>query len=354
MRVKNKILVLLAAMCFLLAACGACKHEYDEGTVTKEATCTEEGIKSRTCTICKETVEEAVPVIDHDYGSETTKEATFVEVGTLTYTCKVCGDSYTEDIPVKEKSVVVTVTDKINHPVDVMKGSFSDSVQLIFNIENQCDEDVQGIEGTLTVTDLFGEEIIVTECDFTGQTIPANASAEFSDIGMDINQFKENHTKFYNEKFSDLSFAYEVKNIITAGGTSDAGTAGGETEQDAPVSIVVTDKINLPKDIMTGRISDAIQLTINVENKSDKAIKGIQGVLTVNDLFDKKINSFSCEFTGQTIAAGSTATFDDLGMDVNQFLEDEVKLFNENFSDLKFSYKIGTIIYEDGTTEEFK
>lgn len=43
-------------------------HQWDNGTVTKAATCGEAGVKTYTCTVCKATKTEAIPALDHDWG----------------------------------------------------------------------------------------------------------------------------------------------------------------------------------------------------------------------------------------------------------------------------------------------
>ena len=43
-------------------------HDWGEGVVTKEATCTEDGIKTYTCSHCDETKTEAIPATGHNYG----------------------------------------------------------------------------------------------------------------------------------------------------------------------------------------------------------------------------------------------------------------------------------------------
>ena len=62
--------------------------------------------------------------------------------------------------------------------------------------------------------DLFGEEIIRFGCDFTGKEIPAKSTVSFSDLGLDINQFKDNHTKLYQEEFEYLIFEYTIDSIV--------------------------------------------------------------------------------------------------------------------------------------------
>ena len=119
------------------------EHSWDNGKVTKEATCTEDGEKTYTCTVCNTTKTKVIPATGHQHkevrnakkatctedgytgdtyctdcntklGSGTvvnklghtwdngviTKEATETEEGVKTYTCKTCGETKTEKIPV--------------------------------------------------------------------------------------------------------------------------------------------------------------------------------------------------------------------------------------------------------------
>ena len=59
-------------------------HTWDSGKVTKEATCKEEGVKTYTCTVCKETKTEAIAKLTtHTPGAEAT--------ATTPQICTVCG-----------------------------------------------------------------------------------------------------------------------------------------------------------------------------------------------------------------------------------------------------------------------
>lgn len=75
-------------------------HEWDGGVITTAPTCTEDGVRTYTCTICGETKAEALPSIDHSWDAGTvTKAATCTETGVMTYTCKTCGVHGTAEIP---------------------------------------------------------------------------------------------------------------------------------------------------------------------------------------------------------------------------------------------------------------
>lgn len=83
----KKLLVCSIVMlfAFTLTSCGECEHQYEDGVITKEATCTEKGEKTYTCTLCEETKVESIPVVDHTYKEEITKEPTFDKEGEKTF-----------------------------------------------------------------------------------------------------------------------------------------------------------------------------------------------------------------------------------------------------------------------------
>ena len=74
------------------------KHTY-EVTDSTDATCTETGSVTYTCSVCGDTYTEETDLIDHTYEVADTTEATCTKSGSTTYTCSVCGDTYKETIP---------------------------------------------------------------------------------------------------------------------------------------------------------------------------------------------------------------------------------------------------------------
>lgn len=338
-------------LCVTLTGCGKCEHEYDNGVITKEPTCTEEGEKTFTCSLCEETKTESVAKKSHTYKEEITKEPTFEEEGEKTFICENCGDSYTESIPVRDDEVIVTVTNKSNLPKDTNAGRYSDRIDLTFDVMNRSDKVIKGVQGNLTVCDLFGEEILKINCDFTGNSIPVGESITVDDLGMEINQFMDSHVKFYNTDFSDLQFEYEITNIVYDDGSSMNEQSSTEIIESQKVTVNVTDKQSLDINYNAGRYSPRVEFVFEVHNNTSKDIKGVQGTLTIKDLFGVDIMSLGLDFTGQTIPADTSATFNDLGFDINRFMDDHVKVYSTNLEDLNFEYKVTSIVYSDGTTE---
>ena len=108
---------------------GKAEHTWDNGKVTTQPTCTEDGVKTYTCTVCGATRTEPVPATGHNYSenwsaNETshwhecaacgdikdeaehtwdegvvTTQPTCTEDGVMTYTCTVCSQTKTAAIP---------------------------------------------------------------------------------------------------------------------------------------------------------------------------------------------------------------------------------------------------------------
>ncbi len=79
------------------------EHQWDDGTVTQAATCTEDGVRTFTCLMHGETYAETIDALGHDYPQEwtTQKEATCTEAGSKYRACARCGEVENETIAPK-------------------------------------------------------------------------------------------------------------------------------------------------------------------------------------------------------------------------------------------------------------
>ena len=55
------------------------EHTWDEGQVTTKPSCTEKGIRTYTCKVCKATKTEDIEATGHDYKVKDNKDATCTE-----------------------------------------------------------------------------------------------------------------------------------------------------------------------------------------------------------------------------------------------------------------------------------
>ena len=79
-------------------------HDWDRGTVTKEATCKEEGSATYTCENCGETETVSIKKTAHNYKIMEQKDATCTENGYLISACQTCNDKKKEEIAAKGHS----------------------------------------------------------------------------------------------------------------------------------------------------------------------------------------------------------------------------------------------------------
>lgn len=71
------------------------QHVWGEPTITKEATCTEAGSQTLTCSSCGAQENQEIPALGHDY-QDTVTQPTCTEQGYTTHTCSRCQDSYVD------------------------------------------------------------------------------------------------------------------------------------------------------------------------------------------------------------------------------------------------------------------
>ena len=93
-------------------------------------------------------------------------------------------------------------------------------------------------------------------------------------------------------------------------------------------------------------------MKFKITNNTDKDIQGIEGKLKIMDLFGKEILTAGCDFTGHTIPAGETVVNDDLSFEINEFINEHMKLYTTAYEDLKSEYTVTQIVFTDGTVKE--
>lgn len=104
-------------------------------------------------------------------------------------------------------------------------------------------------------------------------------------------------------------------------------------------------------DFMAGEYEDKITMDLKFINKTDKSIKGVQGVITFYDIFDDKILSTNISYD-EGINANEEKIWN-VGIGYNQFMDEHEKFKNTAIENLKYKWEVKTIIYEDNAKEAF-
>ncbi len=132
--------------------CSVCKeaiteseaaHTFDDGVITKRATCKEEGVKTFTCDVCEKTKTENIAKTDHTFDDGViTKRATCKEEGVKTYTCSVCNETKTETVAkAAHTETTEWVKDENNHwhVCSVCNEKLSEAAHGDANNDGKCD-----------------------------------------------------------------------------------------------------------------------------------------------------------------------------------------------------------------------
>lgn len=88
----------ITSLCHVTVAEFVCEHTFDEGVITKESTCTREGICTFTCTLCGYSYTENLPLKDHEWEEYSRKEASCLTKGSVSYRCENCVARKTEEL----------------------------------------------------------------------------------------------------------------------------------------------------------------------------------------------------------------------------------------------------------------
>lgn len=69
-------------------------------------------------------------------------------------------------------------------------------------------------------------------------------------------------------------------------------------------------------------------------------------------MFGENIIKVQCDLTGDTIKTGETFINKDMSMEINPYIDTNLKLYTTDFDDLIFDYIITKVMYTDGTLLE--
>ena len=151
----------------------------------------------------------------------------------------------------------------------------------------------------------------------------------------------------------------ELENVLTVSATVQEE---GDATAEAPVPTTATtpeptenpfQDISLQvtgKNIVQQSYSEFIELPYQIVNNSSKTIRGIEGIMHIKDMFGKTILDVQWDYTDESIPAGESVTITGTGLDYNQFMTEQMKIYSTPYENLVFEYEIQTVLFDDGTT----
>lgn len=164
---------------------------------------------------------------------------------------------------------------------------------------------------------------------FTGKEPPA---------GITIREAIQEQDKWLTKEKEEEAIAAEIKKKI------EVERVAKQAEFDRLVSVTLINKKNTEQEYGQKFIS----LDIAYQNKSEKEIAGIKGVLKINDIFGDTIKNYSWSYD-DGVPANQTITDKNMGVEINRFSDEDSKLWNTDYEKLKSKFEVSTIIFKDGS-----
>jgi len=158
--------------------------------------------------------------------------------------------------------------------------------------------------------------------------------------GITIKQAIKDQRDFLEKEKQDEAKAEELKKKV------EAERKAKQEEFARLLSAVLVSKKNVDSEY--GQKYVAVEMAF--ENRSDKDMQGIKGTLKIADIFGDTINNVSFSYD-RGVTAGKTSTYKGT-IDINRFMNKDMKLWNTDLDKLKTTFEISTIIYKDGTKVE--
>ncbi|MCD8018051.1 MAG: CAP domain-containing protein [Clostridiales bacterium] len=200
-----------------------CTHTYDDGAATTEATCTEDGVKTYTCTKCGDSYTEAIAATGHSHDSGiVTTEATCIEEGVITYTCVKCGISYTEviaatghayDEGVVKKAATYTSTGTRTYTCSACGYSYTETIAKLTAPKVGTKATVGDISYKITKAGVTGGTVAVTGIKASATKVTIPATVTMNGITYKVTSIADNALKNH-KKVTKIVIG---KNITTIG-----------------------------------------------------------------------------------------------------------------------------------------
>ncbi len=249
------------------------------------------------------------------------------------------------------ENINITVTEKINIQENPYNQIYSDKVNFVLEIENLNEKDILGIRGTLEIYDMFDEKILFVPLQLTYGTVSSGESIVVSDIIVEINRDNERDVKLFHENYDALKFRFSIHEIAF----SESSVVQNKTFAigELPAEVNVLSKENIKIDYVKGILNPRVEFEFQLTNLAEQDIKGLQGYISISNIFGEEINKYNCDFTSDIIPIGNSIVSQGLGIDVDYNSENDIILYGTPYEGLVFEYYLTAVVYTDGTKVDY-
>lgn len=131
----------------------------------------------------------------------------------------------------------------------------------------------------------------------------------------------------------------------TSSSSSSSNSTVKEEDPFAGIKIEFLDKKNVNADIYNGIYMPRCEFTIKISNTTGKTIRGLQANVEIKDMFGDRIKKLELELTDE-IDSGYSLTKYDKCLEINEFIDSDVELWNTDYKDLTFIVTVTNVVYK--------
>ena len=294
-------------------------HVWNDGTITKEPTCTEAGEKTYTCTVCGESKKETVAAAGHKYSPEWTidKEATTTENGSKSHHCTVCGDKADITvIPMIKEEIKPEIKVELVKKDDVPETSLSESKDDIINSVLTEDE-IKAVKAGAKVDvsiNVNNADKSVSAADKTLLEKKLNASEKIGTIlNIEVNKVINGEKSDVHELNKALTFKFVIpENLINKNALIERtyGVIRIHNGVAENVNVIYNEKDNTIT-FATDRFSTYAIIYKDAEKETENIEKPSTGAEDITNKTDENITEVPTQSTADT--SNSDAKTEDAG-----------------------------------------
>ena len=263
---------MILALALLLFSCGGCEHEWDEGAITKEPTCTVNGIMTYTCTKCGETNRTVTDPAPHDNVELSYVGSTCSEEGSRRVRCNVCDTEADEVIPKKD------------HNFSVLQSSTAATCSLAGTKTFKC---MTCTQTSTVTTEPTGNHVFHTSVEYLMvKTVPTATTPGVKVTHCKTCALEREYPYSYTEYQVDLHYAlqklqavdissFSSKNISTMNTSTYADPLAYPTKGEHPRLLINTATLaELKEAILKPEYAEFFNEVIRVANGFDSGLLG--------------------------------------------------------------------------------
>ena len=238
-----------------------------------------------------------------------------------------------------------TLSNKRFQKSDFSKGILEDAVWFDVTWDtSRLKRKTRAVKGALVIGDIFGETKFRLKWTINEPLAPG-VSYEEKGVGFGFNQFTGSHKWVRNTDLKDMTFSFEVDEIIYQ--DESPRTINDIVANSSPIHPTLTNKKFQKSDFTKGIYEDAIWFDINWNtSRLKQKTRAVKGILVIGDIFGEP--QFRLNMTiNDPLTPGQNYTQNGTGFGYNQFTDSHKWFRVTDLKDMTFDFEVKDIIYSD-------